>query len=117
MSSPKKSFNEMFDHIRSYFETQKQILKLQVVEKVSTSSASLTSTVIIFVFYLLTFLFFSIALALFAGDLLGKWYLGFGAVALLYLIIALILSAGKEKILKTPIANSMIKSLLKNEQD
>lgn len=110
-----KSFNEVVDNVHKYLELQKKLIKLEVVEKVSEASASAASGAIVFTFYILMFLFFSIGLALFAGELLGKGYLGFGAVGLLYLIIALILNVGKEKWLKTQIANSFVKSFMKHE--
>jgi hypothetical protein len=110
-----KTFNEVVNNVQSYLETQKQLIRLEVIEKVSEASASAGAGAVIFVFYLLVFLFFSIALAMFAGDLLGEWYYGFSLVGLLYLVIALLLNVKKEKWLKTPIANSMIKSFLKHE--
>ncbi len=110
-----KSLNEIVDNAHKYLELQKTLIKLEVVEKVSEATASAASGAIVFVFYMLMFLFFSIALALFTGDILGKTYLGFATIALLYLFIALILNLRKEKWLKTPIANSFVKTFMKHE--
>lgn len=110
-----KSFQDVVDNIQKYAELQKHLLKLEVIEKVSEASATAAAGSVIFVFYLLVFLFFSIAMALLAGEWLGKWYLGFASIAFLYLIIALLLNLMKDKWLKTPIANTFVKTFLKNE--
>jgi uncharacterized membrane protein YgcG len=110
-----KSLNEVIDNVYEYLELQKKILRLEVIEKVSEASASAGANSVVFVFYLLVFLFFSIALALFAGDMFGKNYLGFASIALLYLVIALVLNLKKETWLKTPIANSFIKTFMRHE--
>jgi hypothetical protein len=46
------------------------------------------------------------------GSLLGKAFYGFFIVALIYLIIGLILFSGRQKILKAPISNKLIKQLM-----
>ena len=110
-----KSLNDVIENVQDYIELQKKILRLEVIEKVSEASASAGANSVVFVFYLLVFLFFSIAIALFAGDLLGKNYLGFAVIAVLYLMIALVLNVNKDKWLKTPIANSFIKTFMRHE--
>jgi hypothetical protein len=112
---PQKSLNEVIENVHDYLETQKRILRLEIIEKVSEASGSAAANSVVFVFYLLVFLFFSIALALLIGDLFGKAWLGFATMAVVYLIIAFMLNAGKEKWMKTPIANSFIKTFMKNE--
>jgi hypothetical protein len=110
-----RTLNEVIENVHKYLEMERRLLKLEVIEKVSEASATAASGSIVFVFYLLVFLFFSIALAMLAGDLFGKMYIGFAAVAVLYLLIALVLNLRKEKWLKAPIANTFVKTFLKNE--
>jgi O-antigen/teichoic acid export membrane protein len=56
--------------------------------------------------------FISVGAALLIGSLLGKAFYGFFIVALIYLIIGLILFSGRQKILKAPISNKLIKQLM-----
>ena len=109
------SLNDIVDNVQKYLEVQKKLIKLEVIEKVSEASATAAAGSVVFVFYLLVFLFFSIALALFVGEMFGSAYIGFGTMALIYLIIAMVLNLKKEKWLKTPIANSFVKTFMKNE--
>jgi hypothetical protein len=53
-----------------------------------------------------------VGIALLLGDWLGKLYYGFFIVAAFYLIAGLVLYSLREKWLKSPIANSMIKNLM-----
>ena len=58
------------------------------------------------------FLFLNIGLALLIGQLLGRAYYGFFIIAGFYIIIGIILLAFRNKWLKTPIANAMIKKMM-----
>jgi hypothetical protein len=111
----KTILQEILNNVEDYVNTQKRILKLQAIEKISLALSSLTSNIIVMIIFVLVFLFANIALALLATDYFGKGYLGFGAVAVLYLIIGLLLNIKKQKWLITPIADSIVKNLLKND--
>ena len=53
----------------------------------------------------------NIGIALLLGDLLGKAYYGFFIVAAFYAIIGIILYSSRDKWIKTPIINGLVKSL------
>ena len=55
----------------------------------------------------------NIGIGLWLGEILHKNYYGFFALAGIYLIIGLIFFAGRNTWLRTPIANSIIKTVNK----
>lgn len=108
-SSPVES---LIDRIKSYVETRIDLLRLKAIDK-SSSFLSLLITMLVVIFVgFISLVLLSIGIALLLGDLLGKSYYGFFIVAGFYLITGLVVFMFKDKWLKTPIANSMIKTLL-----
>jgi O-antigen/teichoic acid export membrane protein len=68
--------------------------------------------VVVILISFIALMLLSVGIALLLGDLLGKSYYGFFIVAVLYLITGLVIYSNRDKWLKKPIANSMIKKLL-----
>ncbi len=77
----------LIDRVKSYVETRIDLLKLKAIDK-SSSVFSLIITMLVVIligFIFLTLL--NIGIALLLGELMGKTYYGFLAVALFYVII------------------------------
>ena len=108
-SSPVES---LVDRIKSYVETRIDLLRLKTIDKSSSFLSLLISMLVIILTGFIAIMLLSVGIALLLGDLLGKSYYGFFIVALLYLITGLVLYSSREKWLKAPIANSMIKKLM-----
>jgi hypothetical protein len=112
MESPAHSLENLFDRLEVYGKTTIEISKLKVIEasiKVTTKIISKLSVVVIIS---LSILIFSLALALYLGDLLGKSYYGFLIVAIAYLIGGIILHVFLNKWLRKPIADIIISEAL-----
>ena len=107
------------DQLRQYVETRIKLARLQAIEKGTSFAASLATELFVLLCMAITLLFFSITVALFLGSLLGAYWMGFGCVTLLYLCVALFISAFKKNSIEPRIINFMIKKLMKqkNEQD
>ena len=116
MRHEKNKIDDLVEHVESFIETQQQLTQIKIAEKSSTIGASMLSGIIIGSFLLMVFLFASIALAFLLGNYFGKIYVGFFAVAGIYFVIALLLLLMKEPLLKTPIANIIIKNFFKENQ-
>lgn len=103
----------IFDQLKDYTETRLKLLKYEAIDRSTSIISSVTVDLMIVVCFILVFLFVSFALAFYLGHLFGDaHYLGFGCVALLYLIVALIIHKSRAKIQK-PIVNILIKKLFK----
>ena len=111
----RSSVEELINSLKEYFSIQKRLIKLEAAEKTSEIFAEAISMLLIIGLFFAFFFFLSFALAYALSEYFGSMYCGFASVAGLYLLIAIILLAGKERLLKTPLMNKMIKNFFKNE--
>lgn len=96
-----------------YGKTTLELIKLKTVDKSADVVSTLVSWVIVIVLTVLFFLIFNIGLALWIGELLGKSYYGFFAVAGFYALLALIFGIYREQFIKKPVNNSIVTQVLK----
>lgn len=108
-SSPVES---LIDRVKSYVETRIDLLRLKAIDKSSSFLSLLISMIVVILVSFISLIMLSVGIALLLGDWLGKSYYGFFIVAGFYLIAGLVLYSLREKWLKSPIANSMIKNLM-----
>lgn len=101
----------LIDRIKSYVETRIDLLRLKAIDKSSSFLSLLISMLIVILVSFISLMMLSVGIALLLGDWLGKSYYGFFIVGGLYLITGLVLYSAREKILKAPLANSMISNL------
>ena len=95
-----------------YGKTTIELLKLKTLEKSADVASTLISWAIVIVFAVLFFLILNIGVALWIGELLGKSYYGFFAVAGFYALLALIFSIFREQLVKRPVNNSIVTQVL-----
>lgn len=93
-----QALTELVNSIRRYVELRLNIVKLELLEK-SARTVSLTLAVVFLLTIFLLFLFFfSLAAALWAGDLLQHKALGYLCVAAFYLLLCIILFFFRRKL-------------------
>ena len=112
MEEKKETPPPIIDQLKEYVETRIKLAKLQAIESTSTVAASMIADVALIICIVLAFIFASLTLAFYLGKLLGADWIGFGCVAILYLIFALVVKANKQRIEK-PIANEFIQKIFK----
>ncbi len=103
--------DSLIERVKIYIETRIDLLRLKAIDKSSSFLSLLISIVIVILMSFIFIILVSIALALLLGEILGKTYYGFFIVAGFYLLVGLLLFAFRNKWLKAPIANNMIKHL------
>jgi hypothetical protein len=113
MEEQSNLFESLFDRAKEYTQTSIELFKLKAVDKISDVVSSAASRAIALVFFLLFFFLGSVGLALWLGDLLGKTWLGFFALAGFYGIIWIILYFFMHKWLKKAVGNNIVEQLLK----
>lgn len=113
MEAKKETQPPIIDQLKEYVETRIKLAKLQAIESGSTVAASLIADVAVFISMVLAFLFASFTLAFYLSNVFHAYWIGFGCVAILYLIIALVVKANKKKIEK-PLANAFIQKIFKS---
>ncbi|WP_432712271.1 phage holin family protein [Pedobacter sp.] len=104
-----KNIEEIIADAKDYIEARMEYVRLYTVEKVSKLFADLLTSATVVICFVLAFLFGSVTLALFLGDVLGTATRGFGCVALLYLLIAIVVFLTKDKYIEKAITNMAIK--------
>jgi membrane-bound ClpP family serine protease len=112
MENQPTNVEELFEKIKDYGETRIDLLKLKTVNKVSGFLSNLITTVFLLVLLFLVIMFLFIGFALLVGTWLGHAFWGFLIMGVLFIIIGLVLFSSRKKILKDPISNSLIKSLI-----
>jgi Fe2+ transport system protein B len=108
---PKNTLESLFETTSNYVETRVELAKLKSIKKLSEVASELISKMIIGGVIFLFLMVFNIAVGFWLGDVLGKTQYGFFVLSLIYLIIGTIVYASRDKWLKTPVANSIIKSI------
>ena len=108
---------ELASHIKEYINIRISAIKLSAAEKSSKMLANLIAVAVVLMVFFSFVLFASVALAFVFSKLTGEYYRGFLIVAGIYLLIGLIVWTMKEKLLRLPIMNAMLRQLFKEEDD
>ncbi|MEO6914664.1 MAG: hypothetical protein ABI151_02605 [Chitinophagaceae bacterium] len=113
METPSEHVEYLFKNAGHYIENKAELLKLKIIDKSSDLVSSLVEKILLFVMILIFFFFFNVAVALLIGYWLGESFYGFFIVAGFYGIVGLIIHFSREKLIRTPITNSLIEKFLK----
>jgi hypothetical protein len=106
-------FETLFASAADYSKTGFELVKLKALDKFSDVVSSLISHYVVLIVIASFTLFVSLGLAFWLGEILGKIYFGFFAVAVLYGILGLVINFLFHKTLKRIVADYLIKKVLK----
>lgn len=117
-----KGIEDLFEDAKSYIDTRVEYTRLYLVEKISKIFADLVTNAVVIICFILAFLFGTFTLALFLSDVLGSYARGFGCVAGIYVLLALVVYYTKEKYIEKAIINFTIRNYFnkladKDEED
>jgi hypothetical protein len=104
-------------HLKEYLQTQYEILKLQLVGKLSLSGAWIVSVIIICLIFFISILFLSVGAAIYLSGVLGSYPAGFGLVGAIYLVVGVIALVAKQRILVAPLRDKIINASLNKADD
>lgn len=105
----------LYEKAKSYAEINAELVKLKAIDKTADVVSSLLVRLIIVLGVAMFAFFVNIALSLYLGELLGENYLGFLVVSGIYLLITIIFSVSRDKLIKVPITNLVINKLLQTK--
>ncbi|MFG4001665.1 hypothetical protein ACHRV1_08655 [Flavobacterium aquidurense] len=103
----------LYEKAENYTKTSLELIKLKTVSAAADVLSTLTSRIAVGAVVAFFTLFLNIGISLWLGKLLGEYYYGFFAVALFYLIVAIVMHKAQHKLIKTPIGNMIVSSILK----
>jgi hypothetical protein len=112
MEQQENLIESLIEKGEQYGKTTLELMKLKALDKSADVTSTLASWIIVIVLIVLFFLILNIGVALWIGELLGKEYLGFFAVAGFYGLLALVFGVFREKLIKKPVNNSIISQVL-----
>lgn len=106
------NIEDLVEKFKDYLETRYTLLRLKSINKLSKIVSTLVTSLVLMILFFIIVLFLSIGLSLYIGDLLGKSYYGFFIIGGVYFIIGLIFYYSRDKVIKEPISNRLIKDLI-----
>lgn len=112
-----KGFEDIVSEAKTYLDTRVEYTRLYLVKRGSKMFADLTTTAIVAICFTLAFILGSITFALFLSSLFLSYTAGFGAVALIYLLLAVIVYLTKDNFIEKAIANFIIKKYFKKLEE
>jgi hypothetical protein len=105
--------SSLLEKAEDYSKTSFELLKLKAVDLLSSIISSMLPKVAAILILFFSFVLGSIGIALWLGEILGKIWYGFFAVAGFYLIIGLVLLFVLNKWLKKLIGDFIVKQIFK----
>lgn len=112
MDNQPGAIGSFIDSAGAYLETRVELLKLQAVSKSSGIVSSIVSTIIVAIFIIFGLSILNIGLSIWIGTLIGEVWLGFMIVGGFYVLLAILFVAFKNKLVKRPVTDLLIKKIL-----
>ena len=107
--NPKQVFTDAYEHLHEYLETEKEIIRLQVVKH---SSKTIGYMVAIFALFMLGFVFYlliNVSAAIWLAQYFENYFYGFLYVALANGFLLLMLAIFKDSLMVRPVQNLLIR--------
>jgi fatty acid desaturase len=108
---------ELADNVKEYINTRVESVKLAAAEKSSMVISNVIAVLVVGVVFLLFVIFAGAALAFGLSEWIGKTWAGFLIVAGLYLLIGIVVWKARERIIRLPVMNALIRQLFPNEDE
>jgi hypothetical protein len=103
----------LLDKASDYGKTSFELIKLKTLDKTTDAVSSVVPHSIVVVLISTFLIFLNLGIALFLGDLFGKMYFGFFAVAAFYIVTGIIIHFFLHRQIKKKVADYFIKQVLK----
>ena len=113
MEQQSNHIETLFEKAGDYLETRMEITKLKTAEKSSDVISLLVTRLILIAFSSFILIMLNIGLGLYLGSVLGKNYYGFFVLTGFYLIIGTLFYLFRNKWIREPISNAIIKKIAK----
>lgn len=110
-NDPIENIESLFERAGDYAETRLDLWKLKATKTTTDIISGLASKLVLIFILAIFLMILNIGIALLLGECMGKTYYGFFTLAGFYLIVGLVFFKMKDKWVKTPVANSIIKKL------
>lgn len=109
------NIEKLYEKAENYTKTSIELVKLQAIDKTSEIISSLTIVISIAFIVAIFTLFLNIGVAIWIGDALDNMALGFLIVSGFYAVVGLIIFVGRKSLIRVPIDNLIVGTLLKDK--
>ncbi|HMI06601.1 MAG TPA: hypothetical protein VK528_03570 [Flavobacterium sp.] len=106
----------LVEKIEQYAKTSVELYKLKAIDKTTDVFTSVISRIVIIAIIALFFLLVTLGLCFYLGDVLGRTYYGFFAVAGIYFVIGGILLIFRRAWLETPLNDFIVRQIFKEKK-
>jgi hypothetical protein len=113
MDDNSKLLDSLLERATEYSKTSYELVKLKALDKTTDIISTLIPLSVVFVLIASVILFLNIGLAFWLGEILGKIFYGFFAVAAFYVVAVIVIHFFMHKWLKRLVSNYFIKQVLK----
>jgi hypothetical protein len=113
MEENTRLLESLLERASEYGQTTIELVKLKTLDKTSDVVSSLVPRSVVVILIASFMLFLNLGLALWLGDILGKTFYGFFAVAGFYIVTGLVIHFLLHKWIKKLVGNWFIKTVLK----
>ena len=107
------NIESLLDDTGKYIEAKTELWKLKTADKISENISSIASQVIFLFIISIVIMSLNVGLAIMICIWMGEIYYGFFIIAGFYALVGLLLYAVRDKIIKTPLYNSIINKIVK----
>lgn len=105
------NIEKLIGHLKEYAGIQYQLIALNVQNAFSNLFSSLATIIILTLFILFILLFGGIGTAIFLGEYLNNSFIGFFYVSAFFTLVGIIIFLNREKWIKIPLNNVIIKKI------
>jgi fatty acid desaturase len=113
MNDNTKLLESLLDKSTDYGKTSFELIKLKVLDKTTNVVSSLVPQSVVIILIAIFLIFLNLGIALYLGDLFGKTYFGFFAVAAFYILVGTVIHFFMHRQIKKMVADYIIKQVLK----
>jgi len=113
MEEKSKLLETLLEKASDYGKTSFELIKLKTIDKTADVVSSFIPHSIVFILISSFLIFLNLGLALWLGEILGRVFYGFFAIAAFYFIVALFIHFFLHKRIKKLIGDNFIKQILK----
>lgn len=112
MKDKESKMENLIDDLKEYAEVQGDIIKLEAADRISAAASSLAASVILGVTGVFVLIFLSAGCAWLIGYYTHNPAIGFFSIAAFYLLMGIIVYSSKDKLIKTPLVNAVLKKMI-----
>lgn len=112
MEDQPNAIGSLFETAGDYLETRVDLLKLKTVDKSSDVISSVVSSIVIMLIISFGMFILNIGISIWLGTVLGEIWYGFFIVGGFYVLLAVILFIFRDKWLKGPVNDLIVKKML-----